>query len=174
MDSHFGLLHLYHGEGKGKTTCAMGLALRCAAHGKKVLVVQFLKDGTSGEVVLLAKLPQVTLLAGKATQAFSWNMTPEERTATTQLHQDFLTKIGESSFDLLVLDEICGALSNKLVDASLVEQVIRQAKESGREVVATGRNPQDFLVELADYSTCFTLERHPYQQGIPARKGIEF
>lgn len=79
-----GLLHLYWGDGKGKTTAAMGLALRALGSGKRVVIVQFLKGGNSGEIPLLAQLG-AEIYRGKAGQKFVFQMTPEEKAATREL-----------------------------------------------------------------------------------------
>lgn len=164
-------VHLYHGDGKGKTTCAIGLVHRFAHYGSNVLVIQFLKDGTSGEIVQLQSLENVTVKAYSPTGKFSWNMSPEEKEETKQVHHELLRFAQENPWDLLVLDELCAALTTKMMDLSLVEEFLTQAKG---EVVITGRNPPPFLLEIADYVTCMTLEKHPFSQGIPPRQGIEF
>ena len=168
-----GMIHLYHGDGKGKTTAAMGLALRAAGSGKRVVIVQFLKDGTSHEVRMLSKLPGVTVLAGKACSVFTWDMTEEQKKATRELHDKNLKKALAASCDLLVLDEVCGACTQGLVTQEPLQQ-LTEHKPEGLELVLTGRNPQPFMLEHADYITEMVKRRHPFDRGIAAREGIEF
>ena len=99
-----GLLHLYWGDGKGKTTAAMGLALRALGAGKRVVIVQFLKGGNSGEIPLLARLG-AEIYRGKAGQKFVFQMTPEEKAATRELQNQNLAAAMARPADLLVLDE---------------------------------------------------------------------
>ena len=99
-----GLLHLYWGDGKGKTTAAMGLALRALGSGKRVVIVQFLKSGNSGEIPLLAQLG-AEIYRGKAGQKFVFQMTPEEKAATRELQNQNLAAAIAQPADLLILDE---------------------------------------------------------------------
>ena len=145
------MLHLYWGDGKGKTTAAMGLALRALGHGRRVVVLQFLKDGTSGEIALLRR-------CGAEVHAC-----PNAK----------LRNALDTPFDLLVLDEACAACRHQLVDEALLRQAAAMAKQ-GREVVLTGRDPAPWMQEAADYSTELRAVRHPYTRGIPAREGIEY
>lgn len=165
------MVHLYWGDGKGKTTAAMGLALRALGHRRKVVVVQFLKDGTSGEVEPLRRLGAVVYACPNA--KFTWLMDEAEkaearRNATAALHQAL-----EQSWDLLVLDEACAAYANDLVDGELLRQAAA-CSETGSEVVLTGRNPADWMQAVADYSTQMQACQHPYTKGVVAREGIEY
>ncbi|MFR7736006.1 MAG: cob(I)yrinic acid a,c-diamide adenosyltransferase [Eggerthella lenta] len=122
------MIHVYHGDGKGKTTAAMGLALRMLAAGRRVVVVQFLKDGESGEVRLLAEHFGVPVFAGKASDKFTWSMTSEELAATRELHDgnlaSALAELEGAQEGLLVLDEALDALSKGLVDEALVDRAL--------------------------------------------------
>lgn len=173
MSNNIGLIHLYHGNGKGKTTCACGLALRFSSYNKKILIIQFLKDGSSGEIKALSKLDNVTILAKKSTPSFTWDMTEEEKKSTKILHDEEITHAINSDYDMIVLDELCGAMSNKLIDYNLVKKLLENKKDY-QEIVITGRNPEQFIIDKADYITQMTLERHPYEKDIPSRQGIEF
>ena len=167
------MLHLYCGNGKGKTTAAMGLALRAAGRGKRVVIAQFLKGADSGERFALAQLPQVTLLPVPNTVKFSFHMTKEERRAEAQRYQDLLEQIQRAAQDcfLLVLDEACAAVNTGLLP---LEDLLSCLVSLECEVVLTGRDPAPQLVERADYITSMEAVRHPFEQGISAREGIEF
>ena len=159
------MIHVYHGDGKGKTTAAMGLALRMLAAGRRVVVVQFLKDGESGEVRLLAEHFGVPVFAGKVSDKFTWSMTSEELAATCELHDGNLAS---------ALAELEGAQEGLLVlDEALVDRALDMSAR-GVEVALTGRAPSRKIVEKADYITEMRCEKHPYEQGICAREGVEY
>lgn len=169
-----GLIHLYCGDGKGKTTAAMGLALRAAAHGLPVVITQFLKDGTSGECQILRGLPGVTVLAANPCGKFSFQMNESERAETA----DCLTRLFREAVDraespgLLILDEVCAAVSCGFLKEDEIVRFLG-AKPASLEVVLTGRDPSEKLCEKADYITEMKKRRHPYDKGIAAREGIE-
>lgn len=169
-----GLIHIYCGDGKGKTTAAMGLALRAAGRGLPVTVAQFLKDGDSGECRILRQLPTVTLLAANPCGKFSFQMDGAERAETAACLQALFRKATAQAEapGLLVLDEICGALSGGFL---AVEEVLRflRTKPGTLEVVLTGREPCEALCEAADYLSEIVKRRHPYDRGVAAREGIE-
>ena len=167
-----GLVHLYWGEGKGKTTAAMGLALRSLGAGRKVVVVQFLKGGPSGEIPLLEQLG-ARVFRGKAGQKFTFQMSEAEKAETKALQTENLRRALALEADLLVLDEACAAWQKDLVDRELLKQAVLEKPEV-QEVVLTGREPPDWLWEAADYITEMKCHRHPFEQGIPARGGVEF
>lgn len=167
-----GLLHLYYGDGKGKTTAAMGLALRALGQGMQVVVVQFLKNGTSGELEPLKKLG-AAVYSGQPGAKFTFQMNAEEKAQATKENNARLAEALQQPCDLLILDEICAARNSGMVDEALAKQAVLERPQY-REVVLTGRNPEAWMVEAADYITEMQPRRHPYEQGIPARKGIEF
>ena len=172
-----GLIHIYHGDGKGKTTAAMGLVLRAVGNGQKAVIVQFLKGRDSGEIGILQSMPGVAVFRGKHGTKFSFQMSEEEKQAARKAHRENLdaawgqVKVGNCS--LLVLDEALGALSTGLLEEDPIRQLIDD-KPPELEIVLTGREPPDFLLRAADYITEMKCVRHPYDKGIPARKGIEF
>lgn len=165
------MLHLYWGDGKGKTTAAMGLALRALGHGRRVVILQFLKDGSSGEIEMLRRCGAVVYACPNA--KFTWLMTDAERAEARRTNTRTLQKILQGSFDLLVLDEACAACKNDLVEETLLREAAARA-EQGAEVVLTGREPAAWMQDAADYSTELCAVKHPYTRGIAAREGVEY
>lgn len=172
----FGLIHIYCGDGKGKTTAAVGLAVRCAGRGNKVLLVQFLKSRDSGELYSLAKLPDIEVMRGKESKKFSFQMNEEEKHALliehNKMFEQVLAKIKNGGYSLLILDEVIGALNAKVFEMPKLIEFLRHKPEN-LEVVLTGRNPAPELVEIADYVSEMRKVKHPMDKGIMAREGIE-
>ena len=165
------MLHLYWGNGKGKTTAAMGLALRALGHGRRVVIVQFLKDGTSGEIAPLRAAGAAVYACPNA--KFTWLMDEAYKAAAREASARALGQALAEPFDLLVLDEACAALKSSILDEALLRRAVAFAK-NGREVVLTGRDPAPWLQEAADYSTEMRAHRHPYADGVAAREGVEY
>lgn len=174
--SETGLIHIYCGEGKGKTTAAVGLAVRHAGFGGKVVMAQFLKDGTSSECRALSKLDNITMLAANPCGKFSFQMTGEEKQqCSAAIGRTFAAATGfavREGATLLVLDEVCAAVSCGFLPESEVLAFL-DGKPDNLEVVLTGRNPSEALQARADYITEMVKRRHPFDKGIGARKGIE-
>lgn len=176
-----GLVHIYCGDGKGKTTAAVGSAVRAAGRGRKVLMVRFLKSDDSGEVMGLAHVPGITLLPCDQNFGFSWEMSAAQKKAASVYYKDMFNKAwemaagldGEDGFDMLVMDEIIGACGLGFVDGDIVAEMLR-AKPEGLEVILTGRGPSGQLADCADYITEMVMRRHPYERGVSAREGIEY
>lgn len=170
-----GLVHIYCGDGKGKTSAACGLALRCAYYGAPVVIAQFLKDGTSGECRMLEKLPNVTLLCGNPSGKFSFQMNEAEKAETAAVIRGTFARAAEAAQGarLLVLDEIMAAVSCGFLPEDEVARFL-DGRPDGLEVVMTGRNPPEALLARADYVSEVVKRKHPFEQGIPAREGIEW
>lgn len=169
-------IHIYCGDGKGKTTAAMGLALRAAGSGRPVIVAQFLKDGTSSELNILRGLPKVQVLVCPEQFGFFWNMTKEQKEAAGRAYRELFgqaVRAAEKGAFLLVMDELIAAYNHELVDRDRVLKFLR-GKPEGLEVVLTGREPAPELLELADYVSEIRKRKHPFEQGAAAREGIEF
>ena len=149
-----GLIHIYCGDGKGKTTACLGLALRWSGRDKKVLFVQFLKSHQTGEINSLQSLPNITLMRGKETKKFTFQMNDEEKKEVLEAHKLLFDNvkniINENQIDLLVLDEIIGACNNLVFsEQDLVDFL--NTKPKSLEVVLSGRNPSQVLLKIADY-----------------------
>jgi len=167
-----GLLHLYYGDGKGKTTAAMGLALRAMGSGKRVVILQFLKGGKSGEVPLLEQLG-AKVYRGKAGQKFVFQMNEAEKEATRQLQNANLTAAMADPADLLILDEAGSAWELDMVDKALLQKAVLE-RPAEQECVLTAHAAPQWMLDAADYVTEMKCHRHPYQRGISARQGIEY
>ena len=171
------MIHVYYGDGKGKTTAAMGLALRMLAAGGRVVIVQFLKDGGSGEVCMLSSRLGVPVFACAPTGKFTWEMTNEELAVVRKAHDKNLAaaldEVEALGARLLVLDEVLDALAMGLVDESVVTRVL-DLGTGELEVVLTGRNPSEDIASHADYLTEMVCKKHPFEQGVPSREGVEY
>ena len=166
------MLHVYYGEGKGKTTSAAGLAIRALGHGQKVFFLQFLKSGTSGELAVLRQAG-ASVFSGKAGTKFVSQMTEEEKKETARIHNCFLESAKDAEWDLLILDEACAAVSAGMIDEEMLRGVVLD-NCTVKENVITGRNPRPWILEAAVYLTEMKCVRHPYELGIMAREGVEF
>ena len=173
-----GLIHFYYGDGKGKTTAALGLAIRASGSGSSVVVVQFLKDRKCGELSCLALLPNVVVLrADLYGHMFVFEMSDEEKAAIKAIHDGNLVKALElqknGQCDMLVLDEAADAYQLGVLDSALFEGLLNDKPEP-LELIVTGHAPDARLLAQADYATEMVKRKHPYDLGITARKGIEF
>jgi cob(I)alamin adenosyltransferase len=171
-----GLVHIYTGNGKGKTTAALGLGMRAAGSGMRVLMVQFLKGRTSAEEASIERLgPGFELFKNKQIDKFIWQMTSDEkeelRKSSSILFEHALKSADNK--DLIILDEIMAAIAANLIELEAVTDFIRN-KPSHLELVLTGRNAPAELIELSDYVSEINAVKHPMSTGISARKGIEF
>lgn len=177
MNEKLGLLHVYHGDGKGKTTAAMGLALRALGCGCRVIVAQFLKDGDSGELNAFQAFNNVQILSGKCVKGFTFTMTDQQKQSVSEEMLErfhyIVQRCEQGACDLVVLDELLDAVNCGLLPWEEVFCFLRQRPEN-IEVIVTGRNPRPELQELADYITEMKKIKHPYDRGISARKGVEF
>lgn len=176
-DRTAGLVHIYCGDGKGKTTVSVGAAVRAAGSGKKVVIKRFLKNDQSGEVEVLKKIPEITLLPCTRQFGFSWKMSPQEREEAKTYYNEELEKAWKMALDqdsdMLILDEAVGACSLGFINEERLLALI-SSKPEKLEVILTGRNPSKALLASADYVTEMVMRAHPYTRGIPARKGIEY
>ena len=171
-----GLVHIYCGDGKGKTTTGMGLCIRAAGYGYKVIIYQFMKDNSTSERKILEQIENITVVPGLAQEKFSFQMSPGEKAQRRAFYDEQLGKVTRlasgTNADVLFLDEAvycirAGLLSEEKLAAFL------ENKPDRLEVILTGQNPSERLLGLADYVSEIRKIKHPFDRKQPARKGIE-
>lgn len=173
-----GCVQIYYGQGKGKTTAALGQGLRSAGAGLKVFMVQFLKTAGSGELEAVKQLePDFRIFRFERPHGFFWTLSPEEK---VDLKEDvanalqFIRKVlSNRQCDVLILDEILGALEKELITTSQLEELLLGRPEE-MEILLTGRKLPDSIAQYGDYITHMQQIRHPFENGLPAREGIEY
>jgi len=175
-----GLIQIYTGKGKGKTTAGFGLALRAAGHGAKVLIYQFLKPDSLelGERRACAHVDGITVkaLSEKWDMFKSFNderAAAKMRKAIRRALEEIEKYATEKAYDMIILDEIVFCLSKSLAEMEDIKRIIAK-KDDCVEIVLTGRGASDELIELADLVTEMKTLKHPFEKGINARRGIEF
>jgi len=173
-----GYVQVYTGDGKGKTTAALGLAFRAVGRGLKVVVFQFLKGSFSGELAAAHRLlPQLEIRRFAPVEKRVWQLTESElqelKKAIAQGFQEAQAIAREGSADVLILDEIMGAVNKGLLPVSQVCTLIKE-KSPRVELILTGRKAPGEILELAHLVTEMRAVKHYLQQGIAAREGIEF
>ncbi|MBQ6393133.1 MAG: cobyric acid synthase [Eubacterium sp.] len=172
--SGVGLIHLYCGDGKGKTTCVMGLTTRACGSGKKVLLHQFLKDNHSSERKIIDHLPGVTVIPSITLEKWTFAMNQEELDDLRRRNDEMMDRLFRlaEDYDMLVMDESLYAIDKNLLSE---DRMIRHLEEKpeGLEVVLSGRNPSQRMIDHADYVSEICKRKHPFDRGISARKGIE-
>lgn len=181
--SRRGLIVVYTGNGKGKTTAALGMALRALGQGWRVLVIQFFKGDwpvVFGEVEMAKRLaPQLEVLQlGKGFVKAMGDRKPfdEHLAAATEALQVAKARMTSGAYDLIVLDEIIYAIDYAGVQLVSLEDVLGllDAKPPALHLVLTGRNAPPALIERADLVTEMQEIKHPWQQKIPAQAGIDY
>lgn len=171
-----GLVHLYFGNGKGKTTAAIGLGIRACGRGKKILLAQFLKSNDSGEILALKCNDAFKILKDKPIKKFIPYMSDKEKTEAficqNRLFKTVTEEISTESFDLVILDEIVDALNLEIISFEDLKDFLNN-RPLHLEVVMTGHNPKEEIFELCDYVTEIKKIKHPYDKGVQGRIGIE-
>lgn len=171
-----GLVHIYCGDGKGKTTASVGLSVRFAGNGGNVVFSQYFKPGNSSELVILKDLERVTVLVCDERYGFYKNMTDEVKEQARNSYSSLFRAARDQALaqgGLLVLDELCSAYRYGMVPRDEVLALLDSLPED-LEVVMTGRDPAEELLARADYVTEMKKIKHPFDKGIYARKGVEY
>lgn len=171
------MIHVYFGDGKGKTTAAVGIALRAAGSKMKVMFVQFLKTEFSGERNALSNIENVTLTSCPLEMKFTNEMDEHERQQASVMFRGLFersvaTALSER-YDMVVLDEVFDVINEGMLSEADVFEFITNAPNS-TEVIMTGHNPSERFIDVADYVTEFKKIKHPYDRGITGRIGVEF
>lgn len=176
MKEHLGLTHIYCGNGKGKTTASLGIVLRSIGCKFNIVITQFLKDNDSHELDVLRTFDNVTIISGKGVNGFTKFMKDSDLEKVTNIQNEHLKQAidlcNSGKCDVLVLDEIIGAVNNKTVDYEMLVDFLKNRPEN-IEVIMTGRNPKEELIEIADYVSEVNKVKHPFDKGIAAREGVE-
>lgn len=175
MTTANGIVQIYTGNGKGKTTASVGQAVRAAGAGKRVAFVQFVKGGRpSSELAVLERIGVfVQRPAVRTTGLLGDGLTDDDRSAAAEAWAIARDAIGSDAFDLVVCDELCVAVAYDLVDEAEVLAAL-DTRPAALDLVLTGRGATDALLERADLVTEMVARKHPYDAGMPARLGIEF
>jgi cob(I)alamin adenosyltransferase len=170
-----GLLIVHTGKGKGKSSSAFGMALRCLGHGMKVGIVQYVKGAwDTGEARFLARFPELCEVKTLG-EGFTWETQDRARdvAAAERAWAESARMLADPSYAMVILDEINIALRYEQIPLGPVLDALA-ARPAMQHVVATGRNAASDLIELADLVTEMTLVKHPFRDGIKAQKGVEF
>lgn len=171
-----GCVHIYHGDGKGKTTCGMGLCIRAAGAGLKVMIYQFLKDNSSSERKVLGDIPGITLIDGEEDVKFTFHMSDAEKAACarscSEAFETVTSRAVAEKQDVLFLDELLHLINKKMIDEDQVVEFLEH-RPDGMEVIMTGCYPSERLKEKADYVSHIIKEKHPFDKHLAARVGIE-
>lgn len=176
MEKQTGCVHIYCGNGKGKTTCGMGLCVRASGYGYRVLIYQFMKDNTTSERKAMEKIPGITFVSGLKEEKFSFQMTQEEKEARKRFYKEKFREVTEKAekenYDVLFLDEVIYTIRAGLFEERILVEWLRQKPEH-LEVILTGQDPGEELIRCADYVSELKKIRHPFDRGLGARDGIE-
>lgn len=164
------MIHIITGDGKGKTSSAVGMTIRMSGYNKKILFAQFLKGSDSGEINILSSLSNITVMRLSKNYGFLNTMSTDEKEQIKKEHNQMLNHAISNSFDMIVLDEAIPAMNFNVLDKELLFNVLKK----DCEIVLTGRDADERLIERADYISEIKKIRHPFDSGIPARKGVEF
>jgi cob(I)alamin adenosyltransferase len=169
-----GLIQVYTGDGKGKTTAALGLALRAAGRNMKVLIVQFMKKWDYGELHSVELIPNITLETfGTKDFVYKGKAKKIDYKEAEKAFSFGVKGMKSGDYDIVIFDELNMALYYELLDLKEVVEKLK-GKADNVEVVITGRRAPQEIIKIADLVTEMKEIKHPYQKGVEARKGIEY
>ncbi len=173
-DPKVGLIQIYTGDGKGKTTAALGLALRACGHEMKVYMIQFMKgDINYGEIIAQKWIPHLTIVQfGRTSFVDKKNPAPEDIELAKEALEHANEIILRAEHDIVILDELNVAIDFRLVDVDEVIELLK-SKPRGMEIIITGRNAHEKILNFADLVTQMENVKHPYDKGVSTRCGIE-
>jgi cob(I)alamin adenosyltransferase len=175
MSLEKGYIQIYTGNGKGKTTAALGQALRAAGRGLKTFIVQFMKNSPYGEIKILEQMPNWITLEYYGNDSFVFSNKAAGETdiymAQQALHRA-RKAMSSNKYDIVIMDEVCVALFFALLKTQDVLSLLEE-KPGNIELILTGRYCPPELIEKADLVTEMQEIKHYYQKGVAARKGIE-
>lgn len=182
------MIHLYSGDGKGKTSIAVGMSVRMAGAGKEVLFAQFMKGNESSEIKILETLPNTTVLRVKEKFGFFEELTEKEKEKIASYHNEILEAVfkkietyrikeykstSKEPEILIVLDEITYPCMWNLINEKRLKEILKELP-SQVELVMTGREPTDYMIEVCDYWSEVGMKKHSFEQNIIARHGVEY
>jgi cob(I)alamin adenosyltransferase len=171
------MLHIYYGNGKGKTTASVGLAVRASGRDLKVLFAQFLKSEDSGERITMANIPNIDLVPCPKELKFVSQMSDAEKAQCRQfcrtIFDHSIREALKGNYNMVVFDEIFIAIEHNMLSESELFDFLANVPKN-IEVVLTGHNPSEKILALADYATEMKKISHPYEKGVSARMGIEY
>lgn len=175
MNTNLGLVHVYTGDGKGKTTAALGLALRAVGHGLKVYMIQFMKGNINyGELTASKQIQNLTIKQfGRAEFVSKKNPKAIDISLAEEALSHAKEVLGNKKHDVVILDEINVAIEWKLISLNDVIRLLQQ-RPKNVELILTGRYARPKIIAIADLVTEMKEIKHPYQKGIEARKGIDY
>ena len=173
-----GYVQIYTGNGKGKTTAALGLGLRAAGNNYRVFMVQFLKSGDTGELEGIERLkPYFQIFRFEKPRGFFWTLNDtEKKELKNEIREAFTFSekvLKEGLCDILILDEVMGALKNQLISEEDILRIIDNKPEN-IELIMTGRNVPEAIIDRADLVTEMKDIKHYFNNGVAAREGIEY
>ena len=170
------MIQTYFGNGKGKTTAAVGSAIRCAGYDNKVLFLQFLKNNDSAEFNVLSEIKGIDVLCSDERYELYDNMNKDRTPTLTKAYNKLLFEDAKSkadSYQMIILDEILDAIEFGYIDENELLELLSELK-SHSEIILTGHKLTKGIADISDYISEIKEISHPYTKGVSSREGIEF